>query len=66
MTTAFNRMDRVIATASVQGMQAGASYTVAEVHEQQTPFGNFVTYEITDGTERLFVRNAHLLLDRAP
>lgn len=60
--SAFNKGDKVTATSSVQGMTAGTTYTVTNVHRKQFPWGTFVTYEL-DG--RLQIANGHMLLTKS-
>lgn len=70
MTTRFTRGDLVRSSESVQGLDAGRTYRVVEVSEEQTPFGNFVGYVLTEsesakyGERGWFVRNGHLLLQQ--
>jgi hypothetical protein len=58
----FPEGQRVRALVDAQGLQRGAPYNVVAVHEQLTPVGNVVTYEVTDGTDRFVVTNGHLVL----
>lgn len=54
----------VKANVTAQGMTAGNTYTVTKLHSEFLPFGNFVTYVITDGTKELTIGNGHLLLTK--
>src|SRR5678815_4222356 len=64
MSTAFQTGDRVRSTTDAQGLRQGAPYSVVSADVRSTPFGDFVTYVLTDGTERYSVTNGHLLLYR--
>lgn len=66
--TAFNVGDRLVARMKAQGLELGSIYIVAEVHEQPTMFGTFVTYFVKpEGEERLLtIGNGHMLLGIAP
>jgi hypothetical protein len=64
--TAFKIGDTVQATASAQGMARYQRYTVVDVVEQFTAFGNFVTYVVHDDLDdsNLAVRNGHMLMTK--
>ena len=64
MRTAFETGNVVRANVTAQGMTAGNTYTVTKLHSEFLPFGNFVTYVITDGTKKLTIGNGHLLLTK--
>jgi hypothetical protein len=59
---AFKIGDKVIAHTAAQGLQAGDTYTVTNVRSEYLPFGNFVTYVVTDGLKQLSIGNAQFLL----
>ncbi len=62
--TAFETGQRVRAKVSAQGMHEDETYTVVDVERNDTPFGTFVTYMLTDEVgNRLAVTNGHLLLE---
>lgn len=65
--TYFTQGDKVVASLSVQGMTQGATYEVLDVHELQTPFGNFARYDLqaAPGGPVLNVGNAHMLCWKA-
>ena len=66
MNTFFQRNDRLRARVTNQNLHQGMVYMVVDVESQRTPFGTFCTYELRPEHEAktVFVRNAHLLLDR--
>lgn len=65
--TRFSVGQRVVASASVQGLSANNSYTVVGVEVQSLPFGDFVTYLLQNSDGPVIpVVNGHLLLDEAP
>ena len=66
MSNAFQTGDRVRANHATQLLNLTEVYTVSEVHENPTPFGNFVTYIVrgNDG-EPIAVDNGHLILRHA-
>lgn len=58
--------DRVVASVTAQGLQAGYDYVVVAVHVEHYPFGGFTTYTVRDwdGVRR-DVQNGHLILQPA-
>jgi hypothetical protein len=65
--TKFKAGQEVIATSTAQGMSRFAKYIVLDVIENQTAFGNFVTYILLDELDgsKYAIRNGHLLLAHA-
>jgi hypothetical protein len=63
--TRFQIGQRVKATASVQGMQAGLIYEVVDLTSSRDAgvFGTFVTYALRRGDKLLRVQNLHLLAE---
>lgn len=66
MNTTFQAGDVVQANATAQGMFRFARYTIVDVVERHTAFGNFVAYVLEDATDgsQIAVRNGHLLLSK--
>ena len=64
--TTFLVGDMVRADLTAQGLDRGWLYTVTEVHEDLTPFGNFVTYVVRHvGLGHVCaVSNGHMLLTK--
>lgn len=60
--TAFAKGDLVTVERDLQGLKKGEMYQVAEVLNVPTPFGDFVTYRVTDGSNDFPIVNGHLLL----
>ncbi len=65
-STTYQKGDKVIASSDVQKLKKGEEYIVTDVEENNTPFGNFVTYYVKgkDGKE-IPVVNGHLLLSKS-
>ncbi len=65
--TAFRKHDRIVATATTQGMTTGHRYTVTDLVITPLPFGTFVRYQLRPdgGGEPLWAANPHLLARRA-
>ena len=61
----FEIGNKVTANVTAQGMTAGNTYKVVTVDSEYLPFGTFVTYGITDGTQKLTIGNGHMLLTKA-
>jgi hypothetical protein len=65
MNTTFKVGQTVKATVTAQGMIANTAYLVTAKHEEQYPWGNFVTYTL-DGPavsgDSLQIGNGHLVL----
>ena len=66
MNTTFQVGDLVQAHTTAQGMARFARYVIIDVVEQNTGFGNFVTYVVKDDLDgsNLAIRNGHLLLSK--
>ena len=70
MTTKFTKGDLVRSRDGVQGLDPERTYRVKDVMEEQTPFGNFVSYLLTEsesakyGQQEWFIRNGHLVLEQ--
>jgi hypothetical protein len=63
MITAYKVGDKVRSTIHAQALKVNGIYTVVEVHENPTPFGDFVPYVLEDNKGEWFqVLNGHMVL----
>ena len=64
--TALQVNDLVKSTTNSQGMTRGVEYIITAVSVQSLPFGDFVSYRLSDvvGVDIGWIRNGHLLLER--
>jgi hypothetical protein len=60
----FEIGNTVKANITAQGLTAGNTYKVTNVRSEYLPFGNFVTYIVSDGTKPLTIGNGHMLLTK--
>lgn len=70
----FQPDDELLALSTSQGIERGNLYRVLDIDKQATPFGVFVSYQMQrvdlmhEDTplfgDKLWVRNAHLLMER--
>jgi hypothetical protein len=63
--TRFRKGQHVISCITAQGLHLDTIYRVVGVQVRPTPWGEFVTYELTDGEQRLRIANGHLILREA-
>lgn len=62
--TAFNIGDKVVSNITAQGLVKGNKYSIVDIDQNFTPFGNFVSYKVKGDGKEFWVNNGHLLLSK--